>query len=259
MAWLFVMLISNSSYTASLASILSAQTTYPAIEGFDALLKSNVSVGYQEGSFVKGYLTKMGFPQKRLRSYASAQEYAQALRQGPQKGGVGAILDERPYTQIFLQSECGFTKVGHELAYFGGFGFAFRKNSTLTDEVSKGILTLAEDGILHKLKDNLIGADNSQHCSSSDEPSYLSLRSFGGLFGILGGVYLICIMWFLLTKVPHRGNGIGIEASATIREGESASRSLSRCSCRVSDYDGSQEGHDYHDDPPKHQNLALQE
>lgn len=246
--WLFVMHIFNSSYTASLASLLSAQQSYPTIEGLDALLKSDIAVGYQEGSFMKGFLTtKMGFQLKRLKSYASEQDYTEALKKGPQNGGVGAVLDELPYTQILLQSECNsFTTVGNQRAYFGGFGFGFSKNSTLTDEISKGILSLAEDGVLENLKNGWLGGDSTGgQCSSADEPSHLRLRSFGGLFSILGSVYCICIAWRFLAKVRKGRCSHAVEGrrSDTKRTGEMGLRSFSsrRRSNRITvdDDDGS--------------------
>ncbi|BBH08377.1 glutamate receptor 3.3 [Prunus dulcis] len=55
--WLFVVLIINSSYTASLTSILTVQQLSSSIKGLDTLLASNDPIGYQQGSFARGYLT----------------------------------------------------------------------------------------------------------------------------------------------------------------------------------------------------------
>ena len=121
--WLLVVLIFTSSYTASLASTLSSQQPIPTIQGFGFLLKDIVPIGYQGGSFIKNYLTMLGVKQDRLMSLSSEKQYANALRLGPKNGGVGAIVDEQPYIQSFLSTECDFTTVGDQIAYFGGFGF----------------------------------------------------------------------------------------------------------------------------------------
>eukprot|EP00250_Pteridium_aquilinum_P019764 c24562_g1_i10 orf=607-1539(-) len=195
--WLLVVLIFTQSYTASLASILSFKQSYPTIQGFKFLLKDSVLIGYQGGSFVKNHLTMLGVKQNRLRSLLSEEQYANALRLGPKNGGVGAIVDELPYIQSFLSTECDFTIVGDQIAYFGGFGFAFAKNSTLTNEMSMAILSLAEDGTLQRLKDYWVGPNQ---CSLiSQATSHMRLWSFGGLFIILAVAYFLCLVWRVLT------------------------------------------------------------
>ena len=54
--WLFVVLIINSSYTASLTSILTVQQLSSQIEGIDSLISSTQPIGIQEGSFARKYL-----------------------------------------------------------------------------------------------------------------------------------------------------------------------------------------------------------
>ncbi|MCO5608416.1 hypothetical protein L7F22_062626 [Adiantum nelumboides] len=199
--WLFVMLIFNSSYTASLASLLSAQKRYPSIEGFQALLRDNVPVGYPDTSFLKAYIKKLNMEGHQLKSFHSVRDYAQALRD---PNGVGAVLDELPYVQILLQSECDLTisSDSHDrLPSFGGFGFAFRKGHPMIDQMSKMILAMAEDGTLQVLQSGWnVGDDQRSRCNSNDEPSHLSLARFGGLFAIVASVYLTCIIWHLSYK-----------------------------------------------------------
>ncbi|XP_028105079.1 glutamate receptor 3.4-like [Camellia sinensis] len=54
--WLFVVLIINSSYTASLTSILMVQQLTSNIKGIDSLITSTNSIGVQDGSFAYNYL-----------------------------------------------------------------------------------------------------------------------------------------------------------------------------------------------------------
>ena len=86
--WLFVVLIINSSYTASLTSILTVQQLSTGIQGLDSLLSSSDPIGYQVGSFARSYMMdELGVPVSRLREL-SIDEYADSLQRGPGNGGV---------------------------------------------------------------------------------------------------------------------------------------------------------------------------
>ena len=75
---------------------------------------------------------------------------------------------------------------------------AFTKSSTLTDEMSMAILSLAQDGTLQKLKDKWVGSSTQCSLNSVASP-HMRLRSFGGLFIILATVYCVCVVWRVLT------------------------------------------------------------
>ncbi|KAH9328302.1 hypothetical protein KI387_000410, partial [Taxus chinensis] len=121
--WLFVVLIINSSYTASLTSILTARQLSLSIDGIDSLITSNSPIGYQTGSFARNYLIQeLGVDPSRLRPLDSPQNYAKALSSGANEGGVAAIVDELTYAQVFLSTQCGYTIVGQEFTR-SGWGF----------------------------------------------------------------------------------------------------------------------------------------
>lgn len=122
--WLFVVLIINSSYTASLTSILTVQHLSSPIKGIESLKNSDEPIGYQVGSFAEHYLSEeLGISKSRLIALGSPQAYAQALQLGPKKaGGVAAVVDERPYVELFLSSQCKFRVVGQEFTK-SGWGF----------------------------------------------------------------------------------------------------------------------------------------
>ncbi|KAI5072632.1 hypothetical protein GOP47_0012738 [Adiantum capillus-veneris] len=245
--WLFVMLIFNASYTASLASLLSAQKRYPTIDGFQALLRDkSISVGCRKGSFMKTYLDKLNLEGHTLKSFTSERDYVEALRAGNLKqDGVGALLEELPYMQILLQTECDLTQSSLEddhLPSFGGFGFAFRKGNPLIDQFSKAILEMAEDGTLQILQNEWKIGDKRGRCESNSEPIHLRLRSFGGLFSIVACVYVSCLIWRLTTKAiksPEGSCGPLIQALPCTQHGASIQRrgelSLGRRSNRVHD------------------------
>lgn len=121
--WLFVVLIINSSYTASLTSILTVQQLASPIKGIESLIASNDPIGYQQGSFAQNYLIdELSIHESRLVPLNSQDDYVRALRDGPHKGGVAAVVDERAYVEVFLSTHCEFSIVGQEFTK-AGWGF----------------------------------------------------------------------------------------------------------------------------------------
>lgn len=122
--WLFVVLIINSSYTASLTSILTVQKLSSQIEGIDSLISTNVPIGVQDGSFAYNYLVnELSIAESRLRVLKTQDDYVNALHKGPKNGGVAAIVDELPYIELFLSKvNCEFKTVGQEFTR-SGWGF----------------------------------------------------------------------------------------------------------------------------------------
>ena len=121
--WLFVVLIINSSYTASLTSILTVQQLSSPVKGIDSLINSKEPIGYLQGSFTRTYLIEeIGIDESRLVPLKTPEETATALKNGPQKGGVAAYVDERAYIELFLSSRCDFSIVGQEFTR-NGWGF----------------------------------------------------------------------------------------------------------------------------------------
>lgn len=118
--WLFVVLIINSSYTASLTSILTVQQLASPIKGIESLVTSTDPIGYQQGSFARNYLIEeFNIHPSRLVPLNSPDDYAKALEDGPKKGGVVAVVDERPYMELFLSTRCQFSIVGQEFTKAG--------------------------------------------------------------------------------------------------------------------------------------------
>lgn len=122
--WLFVVLIINSSYTASLTSILTVQSLTSGIIGIDSLISSTEPIGIQDGSFAFNYLTEeLNIKESRIKKLKNQDEYFNALSRGPKGGGVAAIVDELPYIELFLAStNCRFRTVGQEFTK-SGWGF----------------------------------------------------------------------------------------------------------------------------------------
>lgn len=121
--WLFLLMVITSSYTASLTSILTVQQLSSPIMGIDSLIASDLPIGYQVGSFAYTYLAENLFvPRSRLVPLGTPEEYDKALKQGPEKGGVGAIVDELPYVELFLSRYTDYGIVGQSFTK-SGWGF----------------------------------------------------------------------------------------------------------------------------------------
>lgn len=75
-------------------------------------------IGYQVGSFAEHYLNEeLNISKTRLVPLGSPEEYAEALKLGPDKeGGVAAVVDELPYIEIFLSRQCTFRIVGQQFS-----------------------------------------------------------------------------------------------------------------------------------------------
>lgn len=121
--WVFFVLILTSSYTASLASMLTVQQLQPTITDVKELLKTGESVGYLEGSFVLGFLKQMKFKESNLKHYSSVEECNELLSKGSQNGGIAAAIDEIPYIKLLQTKYCDkYTMVGPTYKT-AGFGF----------------------------------------------------------------------------------------------------------------------------------------
>ncbi|XP_057469015.1 glutamate receptor 3.3-like [Actinidia eriantha] len=220
--WLFVVLIINSSYTASLTSILTVQQLSSPIKGVETLKTSDEPIGYQVGSFVENYLIKeIGIPKSRLVALGSPEEYATALQHGPKKGGVGAVVDERPYVELFLSSQCKFRIVGQDFTK-GGWGFAFPRDSPLAVDMSTAILALSENGDLQRIYDKWLTRSACSSDTAELESDRLHLKSFWGLFLIIG---LACFVALVIYFIQIMRKFYGTANSESISRGEGSSRS----------------------------------
>ncbi|XP_076955548.1 glutamate receptor 3.2-like [Bidens hawaiensis] len=178
--WLYVVLAITSSYTASLTSILTVQQLSSPIRGIDSLISTNERIGFQVGSFAENYMIEeLNIPKSRLMALGSPQEYAEKLGEGI----VAAIVEERPYIDLFLSNNCKFQVVGDEF-FKSSWGFAFPRDSPLAIDMSTAILRLSGNGELQKIHDYWFEKKTCDQQNSNSEQ--FQLESFGGLYLIFG-------------------------------------------------------------------------
>lgn len=119
--WIFVMWILLNSYSASLSSQLAFQKLQPAVNDIGDLIKKGENVGYRAGSFVVNLLRSLNVEESKLKDYATAEEFGEALSNRT----VGAIVDEIPYLKLFLakNGNCDKYKMVGAIYRTDGFGF----------------------------------------------------------------------------------------------------------------------------------------
>ncbi|XP_028760943.1 glutamate receptor 2.8-like [Neltuma alba] len=141
-SFLFILVV--QVYTASLTSMLTQEKMkVPSFENEKELIKnSNLHVGYQDGSWVRGLLIEqIGFKPEQLRPLGHREEYNKALSSGT----IAAIFDETPYLTIFLSKYKSQFMMTGPLYKIGGFAFAFPKKSSLVSYFSDAILKVIQD------------------------------------------------------------------------------------------------------------------
>ncbi|XP_068639738.1 glutamate receptor 3.3-like [Aristolochia californica] len=201
--WLFVVLIIQSSYTASLTSILTVQQLSSPVKGIDSLKTSEDPIGFQVGSFAENYLVEeVGIARSRLIPLGSPEAYAGALSRGPGNGGVAAVVDEIAYIQLFLSSHCKFTIVGQEFTK-SGWGFAFPRDSPLAVDLSTAILQLSENGDLQRIHDKWLKASTCSLQNTEIDSDRLHFKSFWGLFLICGIVCFLALLIYFVMILRH--------------------------------------------------------
>ncbi|XP_030552659.1 glutamate receptor 3.2-like isoform X2 [Rhodamnia argentea] len=210
--WLFVVLIINSSYTASLTSILTVQQLSSPIRGIDSLIISDSPIGFQVGSFAENYMVEeLNIPKSRLISLDSPEDYASALK----TGRVAAVVDEKPYIDLFLSNHCQFSIMGQEFTK-SGWGFAFPRDSPLAIDMSTAMLTLSENGELQKIHDRWLSRKACGSQNSGAGSDQLHLQSFWGLFLICGvscAIALVLYLFFVLRKFKEHSHQVSEPSS----------------------------------------------
>ncbi|XP_028776655.1 glutamate receptor 3.6 isoform X2 [Neltuma alba] len=220
--WLFVVLIINSSYTASLTSILTVQQLSSPIKGIESLVKSKEPIGYLQGSFTRDYLVEeVGIHESRLVPLQKGVEIAKALKDGPWKGGVAAYVDERAFIEFFLSSRCDFTIVGQEFTR-NGWGFAFPRDSPLAVDLSTAILELSENGDLQRIHDKWLLKSACLAPGAKLEVDRLDLKSFWGLYLVCGLACLLALLIYLVQMMRQYAKHYSDEIESSSQSSMSA-------------------------------------
>ncbi|WOH08890.1 hypothetical protein DCAR_0728341 [Daucus carota subsp. sativus] len=134
---------------------------------------------------------RLDFNVSRIKSYASVEQYHDALSKGCHNGGVDAILDELPFIKIFLDTYGSLIPVSHF-----HLPVALPKGSALTPHISMALLNLTGDGLMHAFKTKNFGPEYSDGDYSFDTASRISsfgTRDLAGLFIISGTLGILAL------------------------------------------------------------------
>ncbi|KAG8632207.1 hypothetical protein MANES_18G003400v8 [Manihot esculenta] len=203
------------------------QQLFSPISGIDSLKESDEPIGYQVGSFAEYYLSQeLGISKSRLVPLGSPEAYARALELGPKKGGVAAVVDELPYVELFLSTQCTFRIVGQEFTK-SGWGFAFPRDSPLAIDMSTAILALSENGDLQRIHDKWLMHSGCSSDSTELESDRLQLKSFSGLFLICGLACFLALFIYFLQIIRQLYSAPTVEAASPL-QGSSRSGRLHR-------------------------------
>nr|GMC73067.1 glutamate receptor 2.8-like [Ipomoea batatas] len=198
--WMFVVLILNSTYTASLSSRLTVQRLKPAIKDVNQLIKNGDFVGCPEGSFITDLLKEKGFEESKIKTYKTPEDFNNALSNGSSNGGISAYFDGAPYTKLFLSKYCGKYTIGPTYRT-DGFAFVFPRGSPLVADVSRAVIELTENGRILEIGNQ--GLRNEATCTGPDSTQLgstsVKLQCFKGLFAITGGITGSCLLVFLVS------------------------------------------------------------
>ncbi|XVF81321.1 hypothetical protein PTKIN_Ptkin15bG0146700 [Pterospermum kingtungense] len=199
---LFALSILSSSYTATLASMMTVQN----IE----LNSKRSYIGYLGGSNItRGVLIdNLNFENHALKPLLTAKDMANALSEGSKNGGVSAILDEMPYIKIFLSQYSADYSLIKSLSTTNGFGFVFPKGSPLVPDISRVIARLRETGRLDMLENAWFKSQTSlsSEVNNAEHVRPLTPTNFGGLFlisGLLSAAAFLMFQILLLYNYLH--------------------------------------------------------
>ncbi|KAI4296859.1 hypothetical protein L6164_036779 [Bauhinia variegata] len=201
--WLFLVLILNSSYTASLSSMLTVQQLEPTVTDIEWLKRNNKKIGCDGDSFVRSYLENIEkFKPENIVHVRDEDKYVEEFRQN----NIAAAFLELPYEKVFINKYCEGYSDFTPTTRFGGLAFIFQKGSPLTEDVSKAILQLAEKKVLKTLEQEWL---TSHQCPTSSNRESLRLASFWLLYIISGAMSTICFLLSVFRSLKtgqHRQN-----------------------------------------------------
>ncbi|KAL4366524.1 hypothetical protein GQ457_05G004240 [Hibiscus cannabinus] len=196
--WVFAVLVITSSYTATLASMLTVQqirggSWSKSLRGPTKIFKKFRGLNENFRAF-----SNLNFENQGLKPY-TPEDYDNALRRGSKNGGVSAIIDEMPYLKLFLAKYPADYTMIKSKATSGGFGFVFPKGSPLVHDISSAIVRLREEEKLQMMENKWFRSVESTitNYEPTSNPSRLYLHSFGGLFLVTGlsstSALLVCL------------------------------------------------------------------
>ena len=159
--WFFFALILISSYTANLAAFLTVETLHRPIESVEDLARqSEIKYGAVAGGSTAAFFANSNNDvYQRLWSFMSGLHESEVMvgsnTQGvemvEESSGKYAFFMESSSIEYLVERRCKLSQVGG-LLDSKGYGIATKKGTPYKPLLDNAILTLLEQGTLHKLK-----------------------------------------------------------------------------------------------------------
>ncbi|KAI3504859.1 hypothetical protein L1887_26609 [Cichorium endivia] len=199
--WFCVNVIVAACFTATLSSIMTISTFQQPLD------HNNDIVGCNGNSFIVRYLVNvLHYRPENIRNIDSIDDYPKAFK----KGEIAAAFFVSPHANVFLAKYChGYEKIGPTYK-LGGFGFVFRKGSTLVGDISEAVLKLTQNGEINTLNENMLRSSSncSRFAQESNHPTSLGPKPFTGLFMISGSISALVFFSTLRRLVSERQDSI---------------------------------------------------
>lgn len=151
--WMIVSIISATSMVAGIASVLTF-SNFQAVDIQNIEQLKGKKVATVAGSPAVDFLKEFGLTRRSAENLNKAMEMLHDDK-------VEAVVYDRPQLMFYLQNhpEEDFSIAAAEY-YKQAYGFVFPKESTLTYEVNRTLLELAERGESAKIIENFLGKEN---------------------------------------------------------------------------------------------------
>ncbi|KAL2341811.1 hypothetical protein Fmac_009751 [Flemingia macrophylla] len=199
-AWLFLVFIVTSSYTANLSSMLTVKRLKSG-RNIDWLKQNNLSVGCDDSSsFVKDYMINVyNFHPQQIVEVSGEHDIMENFK----SKRISALFLESPYEKVFLNKYCKDYAAITAAYRFGGLGFV---RSPMAKDFSEAILTLAENGTLKDLEEYWLTPSNkcSNSSSTTEEAESLTLNIFWVLYVVCAVISTLCFLWAVLIYYLHK-------------------------------------------------------
>ena len=119
-AWLALIFVLSSGYTASLSSMLTVQQLKPNVTDIDWLKRNNLKIGCDGDSFVMTYLEEVEkFNRDNIITINNEYDYVDAFRNNL----IAAAFLELPYEKVFISNNCKWFSGSTPTTRFGGLAF----------------------------------------------------------------------------------------------------------------------------------------
>ncbi|KAL7100376.1 hypothetical protein ACP275_09G142200 [Erythranthe tilingii] len=193
--WIFVVLILNSTYTASLSAGLTTLEPLKRFTDLSTLVSNNHSVGCREGSFIIEFLKGLNFTDGNIKRYKSPEDFDKALS----NGNITAMFARTTYTSLFLSKYCNKYMTVGTPNITKGVAFVFPRGSPLVADVSRAIIKLTDNQRILEIRGHWIRDQSAcKEYDSTNTSLRISLKSFEILFGITAGITGTCVSVFLV-------------------------------------------------------------